>query len=130
MRYSSRREAIMNIMRSTHSHPDAEWVYNRLREEFPSVSLGTVYRNLRELSAAGELATLETEFTSLRFDADTTPHSHFVCKDCGKISDLYGYADVTELLESVGYRVDDVKTVVYGICPKCYHGPKHDVSLS
>lgn len=120
MRYSKQREAVLKVLKSTYSHPDAEWVYNRVREEIPNISLGTVYRNLRELGESGELVTLETESGSLHFDADTSCHAHFVCKECGKISDLFGYnGDLGETLEHVGYKVDNIKTVVYGTCPDC-----------
>ena len=122
MRYSSRRDAIMKVMRSTHCHPDAEWVYGKVREEIPRVSLGTVYRNLRALSSAGDLCTVETDGGTLHFDADTSPHGHFVCRSCGKISDLFGYGDCRTKLEHDGYRVESVKTVVYGTCADCMHG--------
>lgn len=118
MRYSSRREAIMEIMRNTKRHPDAEWVYARVREQIPSVSLGTVYRNLRELSAAGVLTTVETDGGCMHFDADTSPHAHFVCRVCGQITDLPLHDDGAPWTAQ-GYTVDSVKTVVYGTCPHC-----------
>ncbi len=119
MRFSSRREAVLGVMRSVHCHPDAEWVHRKVREKIPGISLGTVYRNLRELSEAGLLITLETEAGSLHFDADVSPHAHFVCRECGCIGDLHGYGDCRERLEREGYVVDSVKTVVYGTCVHC-----------
>ena len=130
MRYSSRREAILKILRDTKSHPNAEWVYAKVREQIPNVSLGTVYRNLKELSDAGELNTLETECGSLHFDADTSPHAHFVCNGCGAISDVFGYSEDTAALEKSGYRIDGVKTVIYGLCPRCVKENKAHTRLS
>lgn len=126
MRYSSRREAILEVLKNTKEHPDADAVYEKVREKIPNVSLGTVYRNLRELGELGELNTLETEDGSTHFDADTSRHAHFVCKGCGKIGDLFGYADVATALEHAGYKVESVKTVVYGLCPECAHKKKSD----
>ncbi len=128
MRYSSRREAIIGVMRQTNCHPDAEWVYNKVRLNMPNISLGTVYRNLKELSAAGKLSTLETEFGSLHFDYDTSPHAHFVCSECGSISDLYDCAIDTDKLRDCGYAVKSVKTVVYGICPHCVENSRAEKS--
>ena len=119
MRYSSRRDAVYQAVCGVKCHPDAEWVYAKVRETIPGVSLGTVYRNLRTLSEAGRLATVETESGSLRFDADLSPHAHFVCRECGSVSDLFDYGDCAERLEREGYGVDCVKTVVYGTCPNC-----------
>ena len=119
MRYSSRCEAIVNALSATKSHPDAEWVYARVREEYPRVSLGTVYRNLRELAATGAIHTVETEDGVLHFDADTSPHAHFVCNRCGRISDLFDVTDAAEQLQAQGYSVQCVKTVAYGVCDRC-----------
>ncbi|WP_251615486.1 Fur family transcriptional regulator [Pumilibacter muris] len=131
MRYSSRREAILEVLRNTKEHPDADTVYEKVREKIPNISLGTVYRNLRELGESGELNTLETEDGSTHFDADTSRHAHFVCKGCGKIGDLFGYGDVADALEHAGYKVECVKTVVYGLCPECARKQKDcDPSLS
>lgn len=119
MRYSSRREAILEVMRSTVSHPTAEWVYGKVRESIPNISLGTVYRNLGALVGDGRLITVETDDGVLHFDADVSPHAHFVCTECGRISDLYGCDDLEDELTRKGYAVDCVKTVVYGRCTHC-----------
>lgn len=130
MRHSKKREAILDAVRSTRSHPDAEWVYGKVRETVPGISLGTVYRNLRELDANGELTTVETDMGSMRFDADTSPHAHFVCRECGSVSDLFGYGDIADKLRHVGYKVDEVKTVIYGKCPDCARKRGGDNGLS
>lgn len=119
MRYSRQREAVYNAVAGTKCHPDAEWVYARVRESIPDVSLGTVYRNLRQLAEDRKLLTLETEKKTLRFDADLSPHSHFICKKCGCISDLYVTSEISRDLAQAGYRVDNEKTVLYGLCPIC-----------
>lgn len=119
MRYSSRREAILEAVQSTRCHPDAEWVFERVRQTIPSVSLGTVYRNLKELSGAGLLDTVETESGSLHFDACTKPHAHFVCRRCGRIDDLDVGGKYASDCAAMGYRADTEKTVLYGVCPAC-----------
>ena len=43
MKYSKQREALLTLLRSTRSHPSADWLYENLRKEFPNISLGTVY---------------------------------------------------------------------------------------
>ena len=121
VRYSSRREAILDALRSVKTHPDAEWVYEKVRETIPNVSLGTVYRNLKELSESGAIVTVETEDECLHFDADTSPHAHFVCKTCGRICGVYDCGDLAQALEEKGYRVDCVKTIAYGVCARCSH---------
>ena len=42
IRRSRKRDAMLTLMRSTTCHPSADWVYQRMREQYPDVSLGTV----------------------------------------------------------------------------------------
>ena len=87
MRYSRQREALIELLRSTKSHPDAEWLYTGLRKEYPNISLGTVYRNLRLLADAGEIIEL-TYGTVSHFDGDISPHYHMKCICCNGIYDI------------------------------------------
>ena len=45
-KYSRKHEAVLQCLRSTTTHPSADWVFQQLRNDFPEMSLGTVYRNL------------------------------------------------------------------------------------
>ena len=49
MRYSQQKEVILNLIYSTKSHPTVNWIYNNARTQIPNISLGTVYRNLKQL---------------------------------------------------------------------------------
>lgn len=119
MRYSRQREAIYEVLKNTKSHPDADWIYEQVRKTCPNISLGTVYRNLKSLSESNRLLTLETSKNSLHYDADTSSHSHFICRQCGAISDIYEVSDMAEKLIARGYGVDEEKSVFYGTCPDC-----------
>ena len=48
-RQSKQRNRILELLRSTDSHPTADWLYPQLKDEFPNLSFGTVYRNLATL---------------------------------------------------------------------------------
>ena len=52
-RYSPKRDAILQCLRSTTCHPSAEWVYSQLKPKIPDLSLATVYRNLARFRAEG-----------------------------------------------------------------------------
>ena len=54
-RYSRQRELIYEALRQTEQHPTAEMIYQWLKPANPSLSLGTVYRNLALLSDLGEI---------------------------------------------------------------------------
>ena len=58
LKYSRQRESIKANLMSRHDHPTADALYASIREEFPNISLGTVYRNLNLLVETGEILKL------------------------------------------------------------------------
>jgi Fur family ferric uptake transcriptional regulator/Fur family peroxide stress response transcriptional regulator len=55
MRFSSQREIIREIVESTNAHPTADWIYTKAKKRLPNLSLGTVYRNLKQLDEEGTI---------------------------------------------------------------------------
>jgi len=118
--YSKQREAILTVLRETDTHPTANWIYAKVRETIPNISLGTVYRNLSELSQNGEIISLNVGDGYEHFDYDTTPHAHLHCKKCGCIHDArLEYDPLAELSEKMGFTPDTTIYVAYGICQNC-----------
>ena len=120
--YSRKREAILGKIRSTTSHPTAEWVHRELKEEYPDLSLGTVYRNIGLFKEDGEIVSVGTVAGQERFDGNTLPHGHFVCRSCRAVRDFDGpdeHSEVVEVLNGAGCRVDRVDITAYGICDAC-----------
>ena len=87
-KYSKKRAAILEALRSTDEHPSAEMLYARLKSDFPDLSLGTVYRNLAMFVADGDAVSVGTVAGQERYDADTAPHAHFICSCCGRVLDV------------------------------------------
>ena len=79
LKYSKQRETIKEYLRSTTEHPTADMVYDKVRETFPNISLGTVYRNLNLLVNEGEAIRISCGDSSERFDGNTSNHYHFMC---------------------------------------------------
>lgn len=88
LRYSKQREAIKEFLMTRKDHPTADVVYRNVSQEFPNISLGTVYRNLTLLADNGELLRLRVGDGTDHFDADTSNHYHFVCRNCNQVIDL------------------------------------------
>lgn len=120
-RYSRQRELIYEAVRNSHAHPTAEMVFQQLRPENPRLSLGTVYRNLDQLSREGRLTRMP--FPVERYDACTDPHCHLRCERCGAVSDLpLPYAaelDAAAAALRPEARVTRHDLVFYGLCPAC-----------
>ena len=122
MRRSKQREEILAYLQSTDSHPTAQKIYEDLLPEFPSLSLGTIYRNLGILEEQGKVHKLHYGSTFDRFDAETERHSHFVCRRCGRIYDIPFDKDSTlkKRTEALSpHRVEDVTLDFHGVCAAC-----------
>ena len=65
LKYSRQREAIKDYLSSVTTHPTADTVYMHIKEEFPNISLGTVYRNLNLLADIGEAIKITTPMAAI-----------------------------------------------------------------
>ena len=122
-RQSKKREAILELLRSSNSHPGAQWIYDTLKPEYPDLSLGTVYRNISLFKKEVLVNFLGVVNGEERFDGTVDPHPHACCKKCGVILDL-GESVSREVfrnfqVEIPGFAIDIRDTVFYGLCKKC-----------
>jgi Fur family peroxide stress response transcriptional regulator len=120
---SKKREAIYELICSTKSHPNADWVYANLKPIYPDLSLATVYRNLAAFRESGVLACVATVNGQERYDGNTAPHSHFICTHCGCVTDVDvpgpGKEMFSLLAEQTGAQIDSCKLHFYGRCTDC-----------
>ncbi|MGN1198912.1 MAG: transcriptional repressor [Acetatifactor sp.] len=122
-KYSRQREIIKNFLMTRKDHPTAQTVYMNVRQEYPNISLGTVYRNLTLLADTGEISRIRVGDGIDHFDPDTSLHYHFICTDCGCVSDLEmdNPEEINEIAgKEFGGRIDGHVTYFYGSCPKCF----------
>lgn len=121
-RMTRQKKLILEILRGTTAHPTADWVYEQARKAIPDISLGTIYRNLGHLKAAGEIMELNYGSTFSRYDGNAQNHYHFVCKDCGRVFDV-DLPVLTDLEEKVARRtslqVTGHRMEFYGYCREC-----------
>ncbi|MBP8129706.1 MAG: transcriptional repressor [Candidatus Hydrogenedentes bacterium] len=122
IKVTHQRIAIYRDLASTGAHPDAQMIFKRLRKKMPTLSLDTVYRNLRLLEACGIVHIVGTSHDRLRFDANLEPHHHFTCTECSQICDfeldgsrqLIWPEEAKVFGKPVSLHLD-----VRGICRKC-----------
>ena len=118
--YSKQRAAIIEVLRSTTTHPTAQWIYEEVRKQLPNISLGTVYRNLSALSSEGDILHISVGDGFEHFDGDNSPHLHLHCRRCGKIADgaLSGTTPRT-IAENCGFLPETELYVITGVCKDC-----------
>ena len=121
-KYSRQREAIRENLMHRKDHPTADMVYTDIRQIYPNISLGTVYRNLTLLADQNIIRKVVTDDGILRFDATTAPHDHFVCRQCSRVLDLKR-ADAEDFRYVPGEEFDgdieECQLTFYGICGEC-----------
>ena len=122
LKYSRQREVIKECLINRYDHPTADMVYMDVRETFPNISLGTVYRNLQLLTDLGEIQKLNVGDGVDHFDAKTFPHYHFICKECGSVIDLQ-MENIDTIKDIAGVNFDGQIaghiTYFYGISGNC-----------
>ena len=116
-RKSLQRDAILEVLASTTSHPDAIWIYENVKKQIPNISLGTIYRNLAELSKRGVILELNAKDNVKNYDATTSAHSHFICSSCGEIIDIPASSEHLSNID--GNHIDYMSVMYYGVCKHC-----------
>ncbi|HIX60264.1 MAG TPA: transcriptional repressor [Candidatus Blautia gallistercoris] len=122
LKYSRQRESIKKFVQSRYDHPTADTVYENIRLIYPNISLGTVYRNLSLLADLGELNRITTDGGADRFDGNTAPHNHFICRKCHKVIDLDMEA-IDHIMDMAAKNfkgtIDSYTTYFHGLCEDC-----------
>ena len=119
MRYSHQRETIRKIISSTNTHPTADWIFHQAKHKISNISLGTVYRNLRQLAEDGAIRTIY-DGSVARYDWNTESHDHLKCKECGDLVDVHLVHEkfTSKVKRKFKFDVDNVEMTVIGTCNK------------
>lgn len=120
MKMTPQRMAIMKYLEGNTMHPSAADIYAALHEQFPTMSLATVYNTMETLKEQGSIIELSIDPVKKRFDPNPRPHHHLICVKCKAIVDIFLEfplkltGNQTMGFEILGNHVD-----FYGICKNC-----------
>lgn len=120
---SKKRQAIYEALANTKIHPTAEMLYESLKDSYPELSLGTVYRNLAVLEEDGMVISVSHEGGHAHYDARTSPHAHFVCTKCQAVMDLEledcGQSLYNDIESKLGCKIQSHTLCFEGLCKSC-----------
>lgn len=122
MRNSRQRQIIETVIRQRMDHPTAAEVCADAHQFDETISLATVYRNLNLMVEQGKLNKLHMLDGVDHFDSILDNHSHFYCKKCKKISNIKLHKSKLNRLRleaSNNIKIDNIQTIVTGICQNC-----------
>lgn len=117
------RLAVIKVLAQSEGHPSVEGIYDQLQDDFPTMSLATVYRNVMLIKSLGEVLELGFADGSNRYDGNKPyPHPHVICIQCRKIidPDLDSLKDMTkEVANETGFEILTHRLDFFGICCDC-----------
>ncbi|MDY6918494.1 MAG: transcriptional repressor [Chloroflexota bacterium] len=122
-RVTAQRRLLLDIIREAKEHLDADEIYRRARGRQPSLSLSTVYRNLRLFKEMGLVEEHQFEPGRHHYELkQSTCHHHLVCLGCGRVIEFE--CPSTEKLKAkigkeMGFDVTDAEVRLGGYCPEC-----------
>ncbi len=122
MNYSKQREIILNTLKENVVHPTAEYLYAKVKEKDPKISLATLYRNLNQLTENGIIKKIDGLENSSHYDHNTHNHYHFICKKCNRVYDIKSEVApdlINKTEELTGFLIENHDIVFSGICKEC-----------
>lgn len=122
-RLTSHRVALARLLSVSEGHPNASTLYKKLRSQFPTISLATIYKTLALLKENGEVLEIVLQEDSHYDGKKPYPHPHLVCTSCHQIydGDEISATDVLkkEIEEKFGFLIQRHQIVYYGLCRSC-----------
>jgi Fur family peroxide stress response transcriptional regulator len=123
LRITPQRLAILRILAPSEGHPSIEEIFDRMKADFPTMSLATVYKTMTLLKELDEVLELGFPEGVNRYDGSKPyPHPHVICLKCKKIIDPE-LGSLQPLIEAAGketgFRIFSHRLDFFGLCPEC-----------
>jgi Fur family transcriptional regulator, peroxide stress response regulator len=116
------RQVIYEAIAAAPGHYSAEQVYAEVRRRIPSISLATVYNNLRLFVEHGLLREVSPHSSTLLVEGNLEPHHHLVCMRCKAVRDVEGdFINYKKLSQQAprGFDLTSPLVEVFGLCRRC-----------
>jgi Fur family transcriptional regulator, peroxide stress response regulator len=116
------RQVVYEAVVASHGHRSPEQIYASVRKRIPSISLATVYNNLRLFVEHGMLREVTPHASTLRVDGNVKPHHHLVCSRCKEVQDIDSdLIDLKRLSSRLpkGFDLTQPVVEVFGLCHRC-----------
>jgi Fur family ferric uptake transcriptional regulator len=119
-RSTRQRAAIRNALEAAGRPLSAPEILASAQSETPSLSLATVYRNLKQLVDDGTLLPVVLPGENPRYEiAHQGHHHHFQCRKCERVFDVHACPGDFQHLAPPGFVVDGHELTLYGTCADC-----------
>ncbi len=122
-RVTAQRELLLELLRQSPEHVDAEELHRRAREQNARMSLSTVYRNLQLFKELGLVQ--EHHFTEEHHHYEVksrAEHQHLLCVSCGRVVEFVcpmSQKLKEDTAKKYNFEIIDVEVRMVGLCPDC-----------
>ena len=120
-RNTIQKQIIMDCLKNTKTHPTAYELYELVKEKEPSIGQATVYRTLKSMVNSNNILIISNTNGINHYDGDRTPHSHLICSECGKITDIFDFSnnEISEIENKYSCKINNKNIIYSGICKNC-----------
>lgn len=127
-RNTIQKQMVLESVRNSTRHPNAEEVYSEILKKYPGISKATVYRNLHNLVKDGLVVKLTVPGEADRYDRAPLDHNHAVCKKCGKFMDINVSFPEIDFNDKIFKEkmIDDFSLLFFGVCEECQKTPEKE----
>jgi Fe2+ or Zn2+ uptake regulation protein len=123
------RLAVMAVLANRRDHPTADHIYQEVRRQHPAISFNTVYKTLEILCQQGMVIKVNPLHAVARYDGETGPHAHLICRQCHRIIDLDWEGSEVPALPAAalqGFRIEHPSLTFWGLCSQCQPMEPHE----
>lgn len=117
---TTQRLAVYRALAEDLSHPTADALYSKLRQEVAGMSQATVYRTLESLEKEGLIRRVSAPEAKGRFDANIENHQHLVCRLCGSLTDVnlpsFSKGRIPDVRD---FTIEEIDIRLVGLCKTC-----------
>ena len=121
--FTFQRQVIYEAVVDSREHPTPELIYEQVRQRIPSISLGTIYKNVKTFLESGVLKEVTLHHGTLRLESNMTPHHHLVCSSCKAIFDIdesaVGPVPFPKTKLPTGFSIKQCRVEFTGVCKSC-----------
>jgi Fur family peroxide stress response transcriptional regulator len=128
-RWTKQMRTITDIIYNSNIHLTADEIFLEARKTMPSISLGTVYRNLKRFESQ-RLVAIVKKGAMNTYSKYPDSNAHFECLECHRLYCVPFNLGVTEFARKTGFTVQKCSIYTYGICKECGKAKKKEEILA
>ena len=122
-RNTRQRMAIQQCIASAGRPLGPQEILGQAQSLVPGIGLATVYRNIKSMLEAGEIAAVLLPGGGDRYEiAGHAHHHHFHCRACDRMFEVHACPGDMRKLAPTGFALESHELTLYGLCRDCRPG--------